>query len=80
MLRIPAPAYRHALGLDTKTNGPNQTGGNTEGNDEEEGALLPEVRRKVQALLKSPLFQGAAASTLVLLATNLQERPEHVER
>ncbi|CAK8995056.1 p53 and DNA damage-regulated protein 1 [Durusdinium trenchii] len=73
MLRIPAPAYRHALGLDTKTNGPNQTGGNTEGNDEEEGALLPEVRRKVQALLKSPLFQGAAASTLVLLATNLQE-------
>ena len=67
LLRIPAPAYRQALGLDGKHSRSNGEG------EEEETALLPDVRRKVQALSRSPLFEGAAASNLVLLATNVQE-------
>lgn len=67
LLRIPAPAYRQALGLDGKRSRSDGEG------EEEEAALLPEVRRKVQALSRSPLFEGAAASNLVLLATNVQE-------
>ncbi|CAJ1383399.1 unnamed protein product [Effrenium voratum] len=70
LLRIPAAAYRQALGLDRKRPIRKSSFGEA---DEEGAALLPDVRRKVHAMARSPLFAGATTNNLVLLASNLQE-------
>jgi len=78
LLRICAGAYRQAMGLldhaKTEDESRQEAAVAQEAEeDESAAALLPDVRRKVMALSRSPLFEGANRNNLALLASNLQE-------
>eukprot|EP00930_Biecheleria_cincta_P058678 TRINITY_DN44482_c0_g1_i1.p1 TRINITY_DN44482_c0_g1~~TRINITY_DN44482_c0_g1_i1.p1 ORF type:complete len:1159 (-),score=266.72 TRINITY_DN44482_c0_g1_i1:156-3632(-) len=74
VLQISPEICRKAMGAVEQPSEP-QTKSNafTQEKDLEGVQALPEVKQKVQAMLQSPYFAGAAPSSLVLLASNVQE-------
>eukprot|EP00931_Biecheleriopsis_adriatica_P099570 TRINITY_DN7419_c0_g1_i1.p1 TRINITY_DN7419_c0_g1~~TRINITY_DN7419_c0_g1_i1.p1 ORF type:complete len:1131 (+),score=266.92 TRINITY_DN7419_c0_g1_i1:44-3394(+) len=80
LLEILPDSYRRAIGAPDPSD--ERAGGKKGSNADDEdvaGAsgdisqLLPEVYERVQALSSSPLFEGAPSSSLVRLATNMQQ-------
>lgn len=74
VLQISPEIYRKAMGAADQPSEPQANSNSSTQEEEFAGAQpLPEVMQKVQALLQSPYFAGAAPSSLVLLASNVQE-------